>query len=352
VKAQNLSRKLRNWIGSGVFQSEDGAFCAWQEEDTGKLAFEYPEINGYALTYLAGRADPTPEEKLAGLSAGKWLLRRFAANDFSARSGWDTGVAYNFDLGIIANGLMLFGSRFDVPSFVEQGFKLVEYLRKELSPEGRLHPLSSEHSISTDRPVSWSTAGYAHMLKPVQSFLLAARLGLDGAMEAATRLYEFSKQWQLDNGRFLTQPQEDFTMLHPHFYTVEGFWMWSVCQNDSEALERAKAGLEWAWPYQLETGGFPRQVVINGANSSAIEQFDTTSQALRMALLINPQLPGIAKAIERLEQTVRGDEEKGALLYQPTSGNLHLNSWVTMFAAQAVGLAAPGATAFSWEEMV
>ena len=63
TSAGELSAGLRRWLASGAIQPESGAFCAWREEESGTLAFEYPEITGYALTWLACRPDPTDAEQ-------------------------------------------------------------------------------------------------------------------------------------------------------------------------------------------------------------------------------------------------------------------------------------------------
>ena len=41
-----------------------------------------------------------------------------------------------------------------------------------------------------------------------------------------------------------------------------------------------------------------------------------------------------------------------AMPYQPGSPDVHLNTWVTMFASQAVALAAPGAQPLRWDQLV
>ena len=68
--------EFRGWLGHGPIQSASGAFYAWVDESTGAGSFEYPEITGYALTYLAGRRDPDPEELRRGHSAAEWLAGR------------------------------------------------------------------------------------------------------------------------------------------------------------------------------------------------------------------------------------------------------------------------------------
>ena len=41
-----------------------------------------------------------------------------------------------------------------------------------------------------------------------------------------------------------------------------------------------------------------------------------------------------------------------AMPYQPGSPDVHLNTWVTMFASQAVALAVPGAEPLRWDQLV
>src|SRR2546425_4589606 len=50
----SLADGLRAWLCSGACLSPSGAFAAWVDHASGRRSFEYPEISGYALTYLAG----------------------------------------------------------------------------------------------------------------------------------------------------------------------------------------------------------------------------------------------------------------------------------------------------------
>ena len=101
----SVALALRRWLFSGSCQSVAGAFCAWREARTGRLAFEYSENNGYLLTYAAALEDPTPAELAAARRSADWLAR----GDLSARAGWDGGAIYTFDLAMTATGLMPFG---------------------------------------------------------------------------------------------------------------------------------------------------------------------------------------------------------------------------------------------------
>lgn len=350
-RQSGLAGELRHWLASGVCQSPSGAFYAWRDAETGAPSFEYPEITGYALTHFAGRAVPMVKEMTAGSRAADWLVTRLTAQDLSARASWDASAIYNFDLAMIATGLLLFGRRTGVGRYTAQGLSLVRSLQQDLHGENGLSAISVSHPVPSGRS-TWSTEGQAHLLKVVQCFLVADTFGLLGADSSAALLIEQRKELQRDNGRFVTHPSDRETMLHPHLYAVEGLWMWGTARNDTDAIARARKGLEWAWGQQLQTGGFPRSVSSSGAEDDLIEQSDVTSQAIRMALVLNPALPGIDAALTQLRQTAVRDGEGAALVYQPSAPQAHQNVWVTLFGAQALDMAEAGARMLDWQRLV
>ncbi len=349
-RTASLVRAMHQWLASAACQSDGGAFYAWLEAGTGIPAFEYPEITGYALTHFAGRDNLTIEEERAGRRAADWLVARLSA-DLSARRQWDNASVYNFDLAMIATGLLAFGDRAGVDVYVNHGKVLVDLLRRQIHSETGFTSLSPEQSALSNRS-AWSTEGHAHLLKVVQCLLLAETLGVTNASESARLLVEQSTRYQRDDGRFVTHPGDVETMLHPHLYAVEGLWMWGTAQGDATAIERARTAHAWMWSHQLPTGGFPRFVNTGETGDAPIEQADVTSQALRMALALDPSLPGIPAAIARLEQIAQHTPDGAALVYQPAAPQAHLNAWVTLFGAQAMEMAAFGSSMLTWRKLV
>jgi hypothetical protein len=326
-------------------QSSDGAFCAWREEG-GTLAFEYPEITGYALTWLAAQPDLSSAARRAGIRAASWLLERLDANAISAHADWDGGAVYTFDLGMIAAGLISFGRRVGEPRFQQQGASVARHLAS-LFLENELPPAIDPSGPSGSREITWSNASHPHLSKCVQSLLLAEQL------DAARRLVDHAASFQRPDGYYLTQPREDLMMLHPHFYTVEAMWMWGTARGDSSALQSARRATEWAWSYQLPTGGMPRLVNLGEDGEDGVEQLDVTSQAIRAALLLGADAPGLERAVERLCTVAHPFEGGAALPYQPDSPSIHFNAWVSMFGAQALQLAAQGeGCTLDWHELV
>jgi UDP-N-acetylglucosamine 2-epimerase (non-hydrolysing) len=329
---------LARWISSGAAQSSSGAFAAWVELASGEKAYDYAEITGYALTHLAARQWLTDPEIAVGRRAADWLVGRVQQRRLAARDGWDGGAVYLFDLGMISAGLQSFGKRLEEPRYVETGLELVELLDRELAAD--LGPVSA-YGPRSER-TNWSTRGVVHLAKLAQCFLLAER------PEAAESLIEAVRAVQGPDGHMPTDPESTVTMLHPHMYGAEGLWMWGSATGDQDAIDRARAAVQWVWTHQLQTGGLPRAY----GRPEPVEQLDVTSQAVRMALLLGVHTPAVDRAVERLLELTRERDDLLAMPYQPGSPDVHLNTWVTMFASQAIELAVPDAQPLRWDQLV
>ena len=355
LRIRLTSGSLRTWLGSGALQGPDGAIHAWLNAETGNLAFAYPEITGYALTYLAGRPEPTMAEHSALCRAATWMTERLDQGNYSAREKWDNGAIYPFDLGMIAAGLINAGAFPGMDRQLVTGLGLATKLAHMVDAEGRMPAVIGRNGMGTDRRATWSTVGQPHMAKTVQSLLLAAEHGDTVCAAAAERLIRRTLALQEPDGRFITQDDPSFTMLHPHLYTIEALWMWAMARNDREALEAAGSALDWAWKQQLPTGGFPRAAAVPRvrlAPEDTFEQLDATAQTIRMALMLRPGIDGIQDGCARLVEVAHGVEFGVALPYQPQSDDLHLNAWVTMFAAQALDIATRGPSSMRWQALV
>jgi hypothetical protein len=263
-----------------------------------------------------------------------------------AHAGYDNGAVYTFDLGMIAAGLMSFGRRLGERRFQEQGEALAGRLAA-MFLEQEEPPAIDPSGPPSGREPTWSNVPRPHISKCVQAMLLAEQ------WDAAERLIDHAAGFQHPAGYFMTQPREDLVMLHPHLYTVEAMWMWGTAREDHSALDRARAATEWAWRHRLPEGGLPRLVNLGGGEEPAPEQLDVTSQAVRAALLLDADVEGLQGAVERLCEMAIDVDQAAALPYQPRSPQTHLNTWVTMFGAQALQLAAQGENpSLQWHELV
>lgn len=324
---------LRGWLGEGPIQDPTGAYCAWIDAGTDERAFAYPEITGYALTFLAGRRDASDAEMDRGRKAAEWLLERADQRDFPPRPDWDDQSTYSFDLAMVSTGLIAFGRRTSNEPCRESGIELASKLRDMALSPGGLQPVAIDRGVSRK---AWSTDGRTHLLKATQCLLLADREGLPDARRAAARLVHDSATLQQANGAFRTGPEERVTMIHPHLYGVEGLWVWASAVGDTSAWKRAVLGVQWAFRQQLPNGGIPRSA------SGGAEQSDTTAQAVRMAVALGIEPPGLDAAIDRLLQVASVTHGGAALPYQPDCDARHHNAWATMFGVQALEWAVEG----------
>ena len=335
--------QLASWLTSGRAQSSGGAFCAWRDANTDALAFEYPEITGYALTWLTASRQTSERYQLAGVKAAGWLAERLAEGDRSARGGWEAGAIYTFDLGMIAAGLISFGRMTGTARFEHVGLGIAHTLAQYIEEAGEL-PAIAPDGPQTERRGEWSTEGRVHLVKCVQSLLLS------GNRDAGRKLLAQAYADQRADGHFVTQPGDELVMLHPHLYTVEGLWMWGMATADDDALDRARRATSWVWEHQLPSGGFPRWVSESNVGP---EQLDATGQAIRAAVLLGLNPKGLASARDRLAACARPDGRHGcALVYRPSDIADHLNVWVTMFGEQALSLTLGEAHHFAWQDLV
>jgi hypothetical protein len=249
---------------------------------------------------------------------------------------------------MMANGLLAFGARHH-PEAVTIGIRLAAYLGDQIGRDGWLEPLDPGMSPRSSRS-SWSTEGYAHLVKAAQCQLHAAVLGLPDGAAAARAVVDRGLEFLTPDGRFVTQPSTEVTMLHSHLYAVEGLWIFAEATGDDEARDAAQAATEWAWRQQLPSGGFPRWTA--NSQASASEQFDVTAQAIRAAALCGLDPDGLDRAVLRLANCVLKTPAGSALPYQPDTENIHENAWVSMFGAQAYESALAAAPRFDWTTLV
>jgi hypothetical protein len=341
---------IRAWL-VGRAQGGSGALYSWIDAVSGQPAFEYPEITGYALTHFAAQTACSDAEIAAGLSAGRWLCRLIDSDGLAARRNWDGHAIYNFDLGMISNGLLTFGSRLNQSNFVAAGLHVATGLRDQVRRYGWLESIDLASSPASTRS-AWSTDGHVHLVKVAQCLLTADRLGLSGGAEAATQIIGRGLLELEPDGRFVTHSRECETMLHPHLYAVEGLSVHAFATGSASSAAAAQAATDWVWRHQLPTGGFPRYVAT-GTRAGEPEQFDTTAQAVRAAMLCGLRPVGLGAAVERLCAQAVATPAGCALPYRPDTAVVHENTWVSMFAAQALAsFCATDGVPFHWSHLV
>lgn len=329
-----IADEILAWLLSpGVFHPT-GGIAAWRSR-TGDLAFEYPEVTGYLLTCAAyaGQA-----ERPVVTRAAEWLSGRVERGDHSARPGNPT--VYAFDLAIIATGLLNVGSALRSDRYVSAGLRLAQRLRDEIVGSGSLRATSNAPTAPT-----WSNLGRAHLLKCVQCLCLADEQGAPGMRDAAATLVSSVGPVTLETPDLALG--ETGPNLHATCYVAEGLWIWSSVSGDASALRTADALLAAVERVQLPSGGFPKDL---GGNRS-VEQSDVSAQVARLGLLLQRKDAGRSAVLRRLEAIALPTAEGRAIPYQPEAAQPHESSWCSMFAFQALRLAA-SSQPLAWRSLV
>jgi hypothetical protein len=342
---------ISRWIRDGGPQEASGAFCGWLDRATGRLSPPYPEITGYVLGSLAqGPLDPTdrdPAEMARAAAAVRWLAERAASRDFAARPGAGTAV-YPFDVAMIAHGLIRFGRAFDDPHAIDVGLAHAELLVDVARRHGSI-PAVVPGTASTALPEAWSTRGRPHLLKVAQALLSAHELGLPGALDTARRLVldALSTPDPLE-----TCPGSDVISLHALCYAAEGLWVWGVATDDTAALSRSREITRWVWRHRDARGAFPGFVHRRHGVVGVPWQSDVQAQAVRLAELHDLRDLDIESATARLLDGTWRAGRHAAVHYRPGTAERHLNTWASLFAAQALELRSSASPDLEWSELV
>lgn len=291
------------------------------------------------------------EEDAPGIDdAAQWLASGVSGDGLDCRPDKPDRHMYLFDLGMIAQGLLRYGVHTADARLVETGLAVVRTIRSALPPDVEvLRPVLGRHDLAP----TWSTAGVAHLLKLLLSLLTAAELGDHASVAAADRLVA-SLGTPFQPGRtppIVTCPGAEAISLHAACYAAEGLWAYGTARHHAGSSQQAHEIARWIWTRQLPDGGFPG-FVDTGGRPMGGSQSDVLAQAVRLAYLTRADVAGIDRAVQALTASSARHGELAAMVYSPSSGKVHLNTWATTFAAQALDLHDSPDQLFDWRHLV
>ncbi|MGC4761779.1 hypothetical protein ACLQ20_02840 [Micromonospora sp. DT46] len=341
---------ITTWFRNGRTQHASGAFCGWREGPEGPLSPPYPEITGYALTFLTGvgAGDGAAAER-----AVDWLVARERAGDHASRPERADGIVYAFDVAMITHGLLRVGALTGRVAVTEAGLRQADRLVAAVDHEGRLACLLGDPV--THLAPAWSTRGQVHLLKCAQALLSAHEAGHPRARQVAERLVRAAVDAPTDGEPgppVPTCPGSDTVSLHALCYGAEGLWVWGTATGDEAALRVSRRFTEWVWRQQLPDGAFPGFVRADGRPGGGRAQNDVLAQAVRLASLHRFTGVSVNAATDHLLGRLWRHGEEAAAIYWPDTDSAHLNSWVSMFAAQALWLRGRSERRLDWWELV
>ncbi len=334
--------RLSRWLTAGPIQEAQGGIFAWCDHHL-VPSYVYPEVTGYMLTALASGIAPIECSRTRAMRCAQFLKRRVALGQLGARPQEDT-VIYNFDQGVIATGLMRAHAKFGAQTLAE-ALQLAKLLRDQILNERRLPTWCDQGSVP-ERGRKWSTAGALHLVKCTQALLLARDHGLEAAAEAADLLAQHTLALLRAMAVPATCPGDPEIHFHAVLYCAEGMWIYGTATGAKDALDCSRALLGYVLEEMDDAGTL---TAVAGGGGYAPEQGDVVAQMLRLALLHGRPADLVKLIYARLRRFFRAVEAWTAVEYQ--LGSSHLNSWATIFAAQACLLMHDPGRHFDWRDL-
>ena len=311
------------WLSSpGVIHS-DGAVMSWVNPS--HPGYAYPEIAGYMLSHLAieGRQTAPLRNHVA-----RRLLSDMTSNGAVGRRE----VEYVFDSAMVLAGLLaheIRGGLLPDPRMVD---RLHEYIVSRLwRREGLDGPQENQ-------PTHWSQSYGCHLLKTV--IALTAFDASRGTVTSALidrLLVDLLPLYTPTGagGRFRVNADSDVTYTHAHCYAIEGMLVLQG-RGRTELRGFIAGGAEWLASVQEESGGVPAEHDSNGPRMVA--HADCTAQAVRVWACADP-----VRFKDNIERGVAFLTElscDGGIRYE--RGSNDINTWATIFGAQAIDFAEEG----------
>ncbi len=186
----------------------------------------------------------------------------------------------------------------------------------------------------------WSTTYGCHLLKMAQSITAYGDAFGDERAPALVNQLVADLTPLADNGRFRIHDHEDYSYLHSHCYALEGLSVIEAASPRGWLMPIIRRGALWLGKIQDESGGV--RAHNNGFASWGELRGDATAQAIRIWSLVDrTAFAGEISAALAFLEGLR--TESGGYRYSPNSRDV--NTWVTIFATQALMWATEGGNA-------
>jgi len=306
---------LGRWLSGPELRCADGQLLSWHNPD--HPGYPYPEATALWLSWAAWRREqqlPGPP-RAAVQATATWLLRQLSNGGAIGRDG----RRYAFDTGLAFHALVRAARAPDLTTLQPQALALLSTgLEAFLEADAPVLPASAA-------PERWSDRWLGHHLRSSALVMQAGRwLGCEATQARAQSFLD----------RVTTTVADQANYLHALSYQAEGELLLTsmgLADRTEHVLEvcvrltqlQRPDGLLPAWSQRPETA-----------------RCDTTAQALRLWVATDPERFA-AHGIAALGALKRCQHASGGLPYEP--GRRDLNTWVGLFADQALHWFAHGA---------
>jgi hypothetical protein len=272
---EGLTSRAAAWLLESGIQEPSGGVARYYRSDTQQPRAASTEITGYAVSFLVYlyRATGAAGCLEAALRAGRYLTRvawnpTLRTMPFECRG--QGGLAYFFDLGIIARGLLSLWRATGEPEFLETAVGCARSMEDDFRGASGHHPvlaLPGKHPLDGDG--RWSRHPGCYQAKAAMAWLEAAEAG---AGDRFRELYDEELGRHLAaHVAFLDQEQDPERLmdrLHAYCYFLEALLPRAVEAGPSRAL---RIGIE-------RVGRLLREI------RPVFERSDVCAQLLRVRL--------------------------------------------------------------------
>ena len=314
------------WLTGSDVIGRDGAVLSWV--NPGHPGYPYPEIAGYMLSYLAQQGQATVDVR-------NRVAQRLAGDMAASGAVGRNGIEYVFDSAMVLAGLVAHvrtGGLLSEPDMLDRLHQFIT---------SRLLRRTAIEGGAEAAPDHWSASYGCHQLKCVISLLALADIqpardpnGLvESLLEDLLPLF--------DAGRFRVNALSELTYTHAHCYALEALLVLDG-RGRHEVRPWIEEGAAWLAGLQNDDGGVPSGF---GGPVRAAAHADCTAQSVRIWACVDPQRYRIA--IDRSMAFLNSLTDGGGVRYRPGSDDI--NTWATIFGAQALDFAENGGR---WEWLI
>ncbi|MFW5891517.1 MAG: hypothetical protein ACOCUI_04785 [bacterium] len=341
-----------NWLLNSGIQNLTGKYIgginSWYDIEKRGFPFIYSEITGYSITFLLYLFNQTNKQIYLdrAMVAYNYLIKHAKEKKyklFYCRFIYDEDQFLNhfclFDNGIILNSFVNLYKVKNDKKILSAAIDLADSIIRIF----KLQHAKSLVKIVNGKPVhfgnTWSKQFGTYLSKIGIGFLNLYLITGDQKYELiAKKLFNYSKERFLRNGRVITNSKDKSTYLHPMLYTLEGLYVEDCIYKKTNEIQIIKS-LKWIEKLYLKDKSIP-SVYNRYSKNVEEEHLDIIAQSLRLISLYkynNKRL--INYLIGKIEVNQCNQSEglkKGGFIYN--SENIHINSWVTMFCVQALDI--------------
>lgn len=276
----SLIDRAGGWFLHSGIQEPSGGVARYYRSDLGRNARVSTEITGYAASAFAFLYTETGEERYreAARRAAGFLARtawesslRIFPFEYAADGEAPENLAYFFDSGIIARGLVAVWRATGEAEWLEAAVETARSMARDFSGPGCFHPVLL---LPSKRPAPWA-GGWSRRPGCYQLKSAMGWLTVDAATGRAdfTPHYERALEMALSNdAEFLPgdpDPARVMDRLHAYSYFLEGLLPRAGRAECARAL----------------AAGIPRAAALLGEIAPAFERSDVPAQLLRVRLL-------------------------------------------------------------------